>query len=494
MHSARIPAILWVTFVSSFRFDIPSRQSFPMQPTERSINQTGINRRRFVQSAAATSLATIGAPSVGAAVLGANDRIRLGIIGVGNRGDQLIEAFLPHKDAQFVALCDVYEPYLDAARKKVGGDAKVFHDYRKMLDEKDIDAIIIATPDHWHALQCIDACRADKDVYVEKPLSLTIGEGREMVRVAEESSRVTQVGLHRRSSQLVKEAVERIKNGEIGQITSAHSYHLSNESPMGIGNPPDGEPPQGLDWEMWLGPAPKVSYNPNRCLYKFRWFRDYSGGQLTNQGTHFLDVIQWALGKNAPQSVYDVGGRYAVEDNREIPDTMEVVWQYEGPTLVTFSQHNANASRGLRHWDYEFRGTKGTIGFSGNGYELVPENVRTKPLPALSPIDRAGNSADGRSVQSVGKPFENSGKNSTTDHARNFLDCVKSRGTTNCPIEVGHRSSTATLLANVALEIGRPIHWDAAAERAKGDDDANKLLTRAYRSPWKQVGLTKSAG
>lgn len=462
-----------------------------MQHSDQPASDRGINRRSFVQSAAvAAGAAAMTAPAIGASVLGANDRVRLGIIGVGNRGDQLIDAFLPQKDAQFVALCDVYEPYLDAAREKVGGNVQVFQDYRKLLEAKDIDAVIIATPDHWHALQFVEACGSGRDVYVEKPLSLTISEGREMVRVANETSRVTQVGLHRRSSKLVKEAVERIQNGEIGQITSAHSYHLTNESPMGIGNPPDGEPPQGLDWEMWLGPAPKVVYNPSRCLYKFRWFRDYSGGQLTNMGTHFLDVIQWALGKNAPQSVYAVGGKYAVEDNREIPDTMEVVWKYDGPTLVTFSQHNANASRGLRRWDFEFRGTKGTIGFNGNNYEFVPENIRTKPLPALSPIDRKGNSASGRAIESVGKPYEQTSRNSTIDHARNFLDCVKSRAATNCPIEVGHRSSSATLLANIALETGRPILWDADKEQAKGDDEANKLLARGYREPWKQVGHT----
>jgi predicted dehydrogenase len=463
-----------------------------MHHNENPAKSFAFSRRRFVQSAA-TGLAAMAAPAAGA-VLGANDRVRIGVIGVGNRGDQLIDAFLPHKDAQIVALCDVYEPYLDAAREKVGGQPRVFKDYRQLLGMQDIDAVIIATPDHWHALQCVDACRAGKDVYVEKPLSLTIGEGREMVRVAEETSRVTQVGLHRRSSMLIKEAVDRIHSGEIGQITSAHCYHLSNESPMGIGNPPDGEPPRGLDWDLWLGPAPKVAYNPNRCLYKFRWFRDYSGGQLTNMGTHYLDVIQWALGINAPQSVVAVGGKYAVKDNREIPDTMEVIWQYEGPTLVTFSQHNANASRGRRGWELEFRGTKGTIGFGGNGYELVPENTRTKPLPALSPIDREGNRADGRAIETAAKPAQASGKNSTLDHARNFLDCVKSRQPTNCPIEAGHRSSTATLLANIALEVGRPIRWDAATETIVDDDDANTCLTRAYRPPWQQIGHSNPGG
>jgi predicted dehydrogenase len=455
--------------------------------------QNQIDRRTFVQQAAALSTLTAAYGARGA-VLGSNERVRLGVIGVGNRGDQLIDAFLPHKDAEIVAVCDVYEPYLNAAREKVGGNLRKYRDYRALLDQSDIDAVIIATPDHWHALQSIDACRAGKDVYVEKPLSLTIGEGREMVRAAEETGRVSQVGLHRRSSKVYHEAIGRIRNGEIGQITSAHCYNLTNEFPMGIGNPADCEPPDDLDWDLWLGPAPKVAYNPNRCLYKFRWFRDYSGGQVTNQGTHFLDVIHWALGQNASQSVQAIGGKYAVEDNREIPDTMEVIWHYEGPTLVTFSQHNANAARSKRpDWDVVFRGTKGTLGFIGNGYELIPENIRTRPLPALSPLDREGNRVDGRAVEPAGKHIEVGGSNSTTEHARNFLDCIKSRAETNCPIEVGHRSSTATLLANVALDVGRQIRWDAVHEKVLADHEANEQLSRTYRSPWKQVGSSKTA-
>ncbi len=411
------------------------------------------------------------------------------MIGVGNRGDQLLDAFLPHKDADIVALCDVYEPYLNAARQKVGGQPRMYQDYRKLLEQRDIDAVIIATPDHWHALQFVEACQAGKDVYVEKPVSLTINEGRHMVNVAKETSRVTQVGLHRRSSKVFQEAIEQVRNGEIGRITTAHCYHLANEYPMGIGNPPDGPPPAGLDWDLWLGPAPKVPYNPNRCLYKFRWFRDYSGGQVTNQGAHYMDAIQWALGQNAPQSVQAIGGKYAVEDNREIPDTMEVVWQYAGPTLVTFSQHNANAASGRKpNWEFELRGTLGTLGFDGNGYAIIPEHTRTRPLPALSPLDRSGNRADGSAVTTAGKPIEVAGTNSTTEHARNFLDCVKSRGETNCSIETGHRSTTATLLANVALDVGRPIRWDAAQEQVVDDDDANRHLAKAYRAPWKQIG------
>jgi predicted dehydrogenase len=243
-----------------------------------------------------------------------------------------------------------------------------------------------------------------------------------------------------------------------------------------------------LDFDAWLGPAPTVAYNPNRCLYKFRWFRDYSGGQLTNMGTHYLDVIHWALGQSAPQSAFAVGGKYAIDDSRDIPDTLDVVWQYEGPTLVTFSQRNANGSGGnSRGWDIEFRGTKGTLGFSGNGYEIVPEHTRTRPLPAQSPIHREANREQSRAVEVAGKRIEVSGENSTSEHAQNFVECVRSRAKTNCPIEVGHRSTTATLLGNVALDVGRPIHWNADQERVIDDEQANALLVRQYRAPWKQV-------
>ena len=178
------------------------------------------------------------------------------MIGLGNRGDQLLDAFLPHADAQIVALCDLYEPYVAAAQKKVGGKATLYTDYRKLLENKDIDAVVIATPDHWHALQCVAACRAGKDVYVEKPLSLTIAEGRKMVQVAAETGRITQVGLHRRSSQNLHDAIELLHAGAIGQVTVVRCFHLRNESPMGIGNPADCEPPAGFDWNMWLGPTP----------------------------------------------------------------------------------------------------------------------------------------------------------------------------------------------------------------------------------------------
>lgn len=440
------------------------------------------SRRTFAKSSA---LALTAASY--ARVAGANDVIRLGFIGVGNRGDQLLDAFLVHKDCSVVALCDVYEPYLPAAKTKAGEAAALFHDYRKLLEDKSVDAAVIATPDHWHALQFVDACKAGKDVYVEKPLSLTIGEGRRMCQVAAETRRVTQVGLHRRSTPYVMEAVKLIRDGAIGKVTLAKSYMHRNESPMGIGNPADGEPPPGLDWDRWLGPAPKTAFNTNKCLYKFRWFSSYSGGQITNMGTHYLDVIQWALGQDAPKTVACLGGKYAVDDNRDIPDTLEAIWEYDG-CLATFTQVNANgAIANLRGWNMEFRGTLGTMLISdGNqGFEILPENIRLEELPALSPIRRAENTRQGRATKAARAAQVVKGPSDTAAHARNFLDCVKSRNATHCPVETGHRSTTTTLLAKLALERRRSLNWDAKAERVTNDDDANRLLTYAYRQPWK---------
>ncbi len=281
-------------------------------------------------------------------VLGANDRVRMGYIGLGNRGDQVHDAFLEHGDQQTVAICDLRDDYLDLAEKKSHSSPKRYKDYRKLLDDKDVDAVVIATPDQWHALMFIAACKAGKDVYVEKPLSLTVVEGRKMVEAAERTKRVTQVGIHRRSAGFLKEAAELVRSGGIGQVTVAKGYHVLNEWPRGIGNPPDSKPPNEWEWDQWLGPAPKVPYNQNRTYYRFRWFYDYSGGQLTNFGVHYMDMLRWCLGQDAPRAVTAMGGKYAVQDNREIPDTLEVLWEYAGPTLVVFTQYNCNAARRQR--------------------------------------------------------------------------------------------------------------------------------------------------
>jgi predicted dehydrogenase len=422
-------------------------------------------------------------------VLGANDRVRLGFIGLGNRGDQVLSAFRKHEDADVVALCDIYQPYLDFAAKKVGGEPKQFNDYRKLLELKNIDAVVICTPDHWHALQTVHACEAGKDVYVEKPLSLRVAEGRRMVGSVQRHNRVCQVGIHRRSIPFCRELAEFIRSGGIGQVTVARAFHIQNEWPKGIGHPVDENPPADFEWDSWLGPALKVAYNKNRAFYKFRWFYDYSGGQMTNFGVHYLDLIHSALGQEAPQMVTALGGKFAVEDNREIPDTMEAVWRYPGGTLVTFSQFNASAaSAAARPAEIEFRGTKGTLYVQSHGYEVVPEMISGDEFPAHSPLTREADRlyrADARALIEPKKVEAGRDSGDSAFHARNFLDCVKSRAKCNCDIETGHRSTSTTLIANVALQTKAMLAWDAQAERFTNNDAANKLLDYDYRAPYK---------
>ncbi|HEY7509559.1 MAG TPA: Gfo/Idh/MocA family oxidoreductase, partial [Vicinamibacteria bacterium] len=303
---------------------------------------------------------------------------------------------------------------------------------------------------------------------------------------AQRNQRVVQVGLQRRSSKFTREAADLVRGGAIGKVTVVRSFHIQNEWPKGIDNPPDEAPPADLDWEAWLGPAPKKPYNKNRTFYRFRWFRDYSGGQLTNFGVHYMDVIQWALGHDAPLAVTAMGGKFAVEDNRDVPDTLEVLWTYPGGTLVTFSQYNASAApAALNRAEIEFRGTKGTLYLRGNGYDVVPDDVTPNAFPARTPVDRTVE----RGWRAGAKPLiaarSGSGQVDTADHARNFLDCVKSRAACNCDIETGHRSTSATLLGNVAHDAKAYLEWDRAAERFTNDDRANKRLSYTYRPPYK---------
>ena len=446
---------------------------------------TKVTRRQFGQTAAAAWMAT----AVGSSrILGANDRVRVGFIGLGNRGDQVLDAFRPHADAEIVALCDIYQPYVEFAAKKAGGTPARFSDYRKLLERKDVDAVVINTPDHWHALQMIQACEAGKDVYVEKPLSLVVSEGRAMADAARRHTRVVQVGIHRRSAAFVKEAAELVRGGAIGKVTVARSFHIQNEWPKGIGNPPDGQPPADFDWEAWLGPAPKRAFNKNRTFYRFRWFYDYSGGQVTNFGVHYMDAIHWALGQDAPLAVTAMGGKFAVEDNRDIPDTLEVIWTYPGNTLVTFSQFNATAAPAARdrRVEIEFRGTKGTMLLFSNGFEIVPDEITPNEFPARTPIDRQYERGYRTGAKPLIEPVKSAGGNAdTVHHARNFLDCVKSRAACNCDIETGHRSTSTTLIANIAHKTKSYLEWDRKAERFTNNAEANKLLTYRYRSPYR---------
>ena len=458
-------------------------------------NQQKTTRRRFLKNSTMTAasvalgLNVTGAPALRSA-LGANEKIRVGFIGVGNRGTQLLQSFLTQVDVEVVALCDVYEPYLarDYSKvdkklidslgnmvpkmtEKLGPDVARYKDFRHLLDRKDIDAVVISTPDHWHAIQTIMACQTKKDVYVEKPLSLTVVEGRKMVEAAKHYNRVVQVGLHRRSSNLYKQIAEHVQAGKIGKVTVARAYRISNMSPTGIGRHPDAAPPEGLDWDMWLGPSPKRPYRDNIALYKFRWWQSYSS-QMANWGVHYCDAMRWGLGEQAPVSVSAHGGRFAVDDDRTIPDTMEVIFELASGTLIVFGQYEASGGPVLPDGEIEFRGTLGNLyaGAEGAGYKIAP----SKPgqfqnnVPSVEPAEMKGTDGD-----------------LTTQHIRNFLDCIKTRKPTNCNMETGHRSTTFAHLANIALATRSRIEWDPKDERIINNKKASELLDYEYRKPWK---------
>lgn len=452
-------------------------------------------RREFLKesttSAAAVTLGlSLTRNNTARAARSANEKIRVGFIGIGNRGTQLLNGFLEHDDAEIVALCDVYEPYLMRDHSKVdkklldslGGrvpkmteklnsNVARYKDFRRLLDRKDIDAVVVATPDHWHAVQAIMALQAEKDVYVEKPLSVTIHEGRKMVEAAKHYNRVVQVGLHRRSSKTYMQAVKDVQAGKIGKVTVARAYRISNMNPDGIGKYPDADPPEGLDWDMWLGPRPKRPYKDNLVFYKFRWWKSYSS-QVANWGVHYCDAIRWALGEQAPISISAHGGRFAIDDDRTIPDTMEVIFELPKGTLLVFGQYEANSGPALVEGEIELRGTLGNLscGSEGKSFKIIPSRGGQfqDSKPKIEPAEIK--SMDG---------------NLTVQHIRNFLDCVKSRKQTHCDMETGHRSTTFALLANIALATKSRIDWDPVKERIIGNKKANNLLQYKYRKPWK---------
>jgi predicted dehydrogenase len=307
-----------------------------------------------------------------------------------------------------------------------------------------------------------------------------------MVQAAERTKRVVQVGTQRRSAKVIREAVDYARSGELGQVSAARCYEISSEWPAGIGNPANQAPPSEEEWDRWLGPAPKVAYNPNRAYYLFRYFYNYSGGQMTNIGVHLIDTIRWCLNLDTPRKVTALGGRYVIKDNREIPDTMEALWEFGGPTMVGFMQLNGNGSGGnVRGAEMELRGTKGTMFISPNGWEVVPEGINELPRGHNNPVDRSVQ-RQRNARKTVIEPKSSKGSVwADAPHARNFLDCVKSRGKTNADILTGHLSTSATLIANIALRTESLLKWDAKAERFTNNAEANKLLHYEYRAPYK---------
>src|SRR5262249_34237785 len=276
------------------------------------------DRRAFLATSTALGLSAV----TYRRVRGANDRVGVGVIGYGLIGKRHVGTFASMKDVDLVGLAEVHRGRREEGLKAAGKAAGGYEDFRKLLDAKEVKAVVVATPDHWHALMTMLACDAGKDVYVEKPLTLFVREGEWMLEVARRTRSVVQVGTQQRAGKHYRRARELIQSGHLGRVVSGRTSAVRNVMP-GFGSPADRDPPDGLNWDGWLGPAPKRRYNPNRCLYHFRWFWDYSGGQMTNLGAHHLDVVDWVLGLGGLEAVTSAGGRFALEDNGETPDTQD---------------------------------------------------------------------------------------------------------------------------------------------------------------------------
>ncbi len=421
-------------------------------------------------------------------VLGANERVRIGFIGCGLIGLRHIADFKELPDADLTAVCDVYEPRIGYAQEKCGSSPKGYRDFRKMLDDKNVDAVIVSTPDHWHALQTIMACAAGKDVYVEKPMTLFIREGRWMTTAARRYKRIVQTGTQGRSGTHMPEVLELIKSNHIGKIHSVRIGSFRNVMP-GFGAPKDGDPPPNLDYELWLGPAPRRPYNPNRALYNFRWFWDYSGGQMTNLGAHDIDLTHYVLGVKHPTAVSASGGRYALQDNGETPDCQDAIIEYPGFNIV-ISIREASASR-RGGGGTELFGTKGSMTVGRGGFEVYPDNKvpAERQIPPWStppghPQPPAGFKPEPWTAAKKGRgePAE-----PMIHHARNFIDCIKSRKMPVADVEEGHYVSIACHLANMSMRLGRKLRWDAQKEDIIGDREASAQLVRPYSKPWDDV-------
>jgi predicted dehydrogenase len=434
-------------------------------------------RRTFLKTVAGASLATAASCR---RVLGASDRVRVAFVGLGLIGKRHLLDFMAEPDVQVAAVCDVYTPYLEEGLATAGSGVTSTRDFRRLLDRSDVDALVVSTPDHWHAPMTILACAAGKDVYVEKPLTHAVREGAWMIAAARHNRRVVQVGTQQRSGAHYKRCAELVRTGHIGDLRHARMASYRNLGP-GFTRPVGQQPLSAADWDMWLGPAPRVPFDANRCVYHFRWFWDYSGGQTTNLLAHEIDVVQWVTGE-APRAVAAFGGRYSLTGFGETPDVFEAVFQYPSFT-ATWSNREVSegASRGL-----ELNGTKATLYINRAGLEVVPD----PDVPADDQIPRF--TGPPRAPQDAAPPrtppLKDEGYQQVRDqfrpHVRNFLDCVKSRARPVADLESGHRSVTSCHLANIAMKLGRVIRWDAEKEDVVGDAEARAMLTKEYRAPW----------
>jgi predicted dehydrogenase len=455
----------------------PSKSVRAAGPQSQEVNYMSISRRQFLGRSAAVVVA--GTMAAGK-VWGANEKVRMGVIGFNGRGGSHIDAWIKHKDAELVALCDVDRNVLDRGVAKIkestNRDVKAFTDLRQMLDDPEIDAVSIATPNHWHALASVWACEAGKDVYVEKPCSHNVWEGRQLVNAARKYNRVVQHGTQIRSNPAIIEAMQKIRDGVLGEVYMARGLCYKTRPSIGTGHP--GEPPAALDWNLWQGPAqekPFMIYDEGTgddgagrgglgglfVHYNWHYNGDYGNGDLGNQGVHQMDLARWALGVGLPKKVSGMGGLFIYDDAKDVPNVTTTAYYYpdagkKGRMLVFEVRPSyTNDEGGAKIGDLIY-GSEGYMVIDSYDHYQIFLGKDSKPA------------------------FENK---EGGDHYGNFLAAVKARDPKmlNAEIEEGHLSSALCHLGMISVKTGRSFDFDPDTETIVGDEEANKMLTREYR-------------
>jgi predicted dehydrogenase len=417
-----------------------------------------LTRRQFLGTAAAAGAALTLAPR---SAFGANDRLVVGVMGLGGRGTGLAKTFAQQPNTEVAYVCDVDTTRAGKAGDEVGKVAKApktVQDFRRILDDKAVDVLVVATCNHWHAPAAILGCAAGKHVYVEKPCSHNPREGELMVEVAHKHNRRVQMGNQRRSWPVVIEAIEQLRSGIIGRAYYAEAWYTNNRPTIGKGK--EAKVPEGLDYDLWQGPAPKKAFHDNYLHYNWHWFWHWGNGELGNNGVHTIDVCRWGLGVDFPLTVESTGGRYRYEDDQETPDTNLVTYTFEGRKAIHWNGLSCNRLPEGKSQDILFHGEKGSLAINGSGYAIYDEK--------------------GREVKKAG------GNGGDVVHIANFLDAIRGGKALNSEIEEGHKSTLLCHLGNIAYRTGRSLRCDAKTGRILGDKEAAALWGREYDRTWQE--------
>jgi predicted dehydrogenase len=429
------------------------------------------NRRDFLKKSAAASaaLGLTSFPLLNAGILGANEKLVCGAIGVKGMGFADLETFLNQPNTECAALCDVDSNVLQeriSDVEKIQGKApKGYSDFRKMLEHKGLDVIIIGTPDHWHTIPFVNAAELGYDIYCEKPLANTIEECNIMERAVNRYDTVAQIGQWQRSDKHWQDAIKYVHSGKLGMIRTVRAWSYQGWM-KSVPVVPNGDVPAGVDYNFWLGPAPKRPFNNNRFHFNFRWFWDYAGGMMTDWGVHIVDYALFGMKQYSPKSVMSMGGKFAYpNDAAETPDTQQAIFEFDGFTMLW--DHGIGIDGGYygRSHGVGFVGNEGTLVVDRGGWEVIPEPKGGNPT--LERVDL---------IKGDGKGLHN--------HMANFIDGIKNGAELNCPVEIAAGVAKTCHLGNIAYKTGRRLYWDADKSKFKDDKDADRYLLPTYRKPW----------